>query len=66
MTQKGRFLLCLFLSQFVGFKVIPDGYEVERNSESVDDPCGPEGAVIAPEFTEQTAYKYAQTYACIP
>ena len=66
MAQRGSSFCAIFLSQFVGLKVTAYLQEVECDSESVDYPGGPEGAVIAPEFAEKTAYEYAQAYACIP
>lgn len=53
-------------AQFVRLKVTADLEEIESHSESVHDPGGPEGAVIAPELTEKTAYEYAQAYSGIP
>ena len=50
----------------MGLEVAADLEEVECYSCGVDDPGGPEGAVVAPEFTEEASYEYAQTYACIP
>ena len=50
----------------MGLKVVAYLEEVERYADGVDNPCRPEGAVIAPEFTEQAAYEYAQAYAGIP
>ena len=64
MTQMDR--IPVSLPEFVGFEMTADLKEVERHSKSVDNPCSPEGAVITPEFAEQSADEDSQTYACIP
>ena len=56
----------MLLSEFVGLKVVADGGEVEGHSKEVDKPGGPEGAVVAPEFTAYASDKHSQTYTGIP
>ena len=53
-------------TQFVGLKVTADTAEVEYEAEKVDDPSGPEGAVIAEVFREDASNQDTQSYACIP
>ena len=53
-------------TQFVGLKVTADTAEVEYEAEKVDDPSGPEGAMVAEVFREYATYQNSQSYACIP
>ena len=50
----------------MSFKMAADGGEVEDQTEQVDCPSCPEGAVVAEVFGKQTAYEHAQTYTGIP